>query len=111
MDFQFTPIIIIMLSAAFVCFIISCYVWRYRDRIADTTIICFMLLAATVWLIAASLGYSISNPGNKIIWAKIEYIGVISLPFFVFIFSVNYSGFIHKFSIKKLLICEKGLLP
>jgi PAS domain S-box-containing protein/putative nucleotidyltransferase with HDIG domain len=92
MDFQFTPYIVVMLSAAAVCFAIGCYSLRYRNYRVDTLIIFAMMMAITEWLMASALGYATTDPASKITWAKIEYIGVVSVPLLVLIFAVSYSG-------------------
>ena len=104
MGFQFTPYIVVMLSAAVVCFLIGCYAWRRRDIPVDTALIFIMMTAITEWLVASALGYATNDPSSKIIWAKIEYIGVVSVPLLVLIFAVNYSGLKHRLTTRNLIL-------
>jgi PAS domain S-box-containing protein len=93
MGFQFTPYIVVMLSAAVVCLLIGIHSLRYRDYPVDHVIIFTMMMAITEWLVASALGFATADPSSKIIWAKIEYIGVVSVPLLVLFFALSYSGF------------------
>jgi PAS domain S-box-containing protein len=93
-----------MLSTAAVCFLIAIYAWRDRDTPVDSAIIFLMMIGITEWLTASALGYAITNPASKIVWAKIEYIGVVSVPLLVLIFSLTYSGYRHKLSLRNIAL-------
>jgi PAS domain S-box-containing protein/putative nucleotidyltransferase with HDIG domain len=109
MGFQFSLCIIIMLSAAIICFIIGCLVQRHRNTHVDTLIIFIMMMSITEWLIASALGYATTEPSSKILWAKIEYIGVVTTPLLVLIFSTAYSGFKHLLTQRNLILI--ALIP
>jgi PAS domain S-box-containing protein len=104
MDLNLMPYIVIMFLTAIVCFLIGYYSWRHRDVPVNATIIFVMMLAITEWLVASAFGYITTDPTNKIIWAKIEYIGVVSVPLLVFIFSGDYSGLRHKLTARNLIL-------
>jgi PAS domain S-box-containing protein len=68
-----------------------------------------MMIAITEWLLAAAFGYITLDPANKIIWARIEYVGVTSVPLLVFVFAVNYSGLRPRLTGKRLILT--ALIP
>ncbi|MFQ5614038.1 MAG: histidine kinase N-terminal 7TM domain-containing protein, partial [Anaerolineae bacterium] len=67
------------------------YAWRRRNA-PGLTAFSLLMLAVAEW----SLGYGLELGGvdlpTKILWAKIEYVGIVSLPLAWLIFALQYSG-------------------
>ena len=101
---QFTPYIYLLLATATICLAIGGYAWRYRDIKVESLITFIMMTAITAWLVAAALGYATTNPADKMTWAQIEYLGVVSVPLMVFIFSVYYSGLRRVLTSRNLVV-------
>jgi PAS domain S-box-containing protein len=99
----------VLASAAILSFLIAVYTLRHREKLADTLITFAMIIGLTEWLAAAAFGYLTIDPVNKILWAKIEYIGVASVPVLVFVFAVYYSGLSQRLTQRKLLLV--ALIP
>lgn len=104
MDFSFTHYTLIMLSAAVVCLLIGYFAWRRPNITSVRLITLIMMVFISEWLIASALGYATTVPGYKIIWAKIEYIGVVSVPVLVLIFAVDYSSLSRYLTVRNLLL-------
>jgi PAS domain S-box-containing protein len=97
-----SPYVIIMLAAAMICVIIVVYVWFYRRKNSETIPLILLLAGITEWIVAAVMGLVDQNLSHKIIWAKIEYIGVVSVPLAVLVYVLHHSGSNQKLNIKRL---------
>jgi PAS domain S-box-containing protein/putative nucleotidyltransferase with HDIG domain len=91
MGFSFSPYVVVMLSAAIVCAVICVHVWlRWRDN-SEALPLVLLMLACVEWLTASALGFAGLAPSAKMLWAKIEYIGVASVPLLVLVLSLSHS--------------------
>ena len=97
-----TSYTIIMIVAAMVCMVIIVYVWPHRRKNPETLPLLLLLVGITEWICAALLGMLDPNLSHKILWAKIEYIGVVSVPLAVLVFVLHHSGIQQWLSRKRL---------
>ncbi len=102
MDPIVTSYTIIMIVAAMICMVIIVYVWPNRRKNSETLPLLLLLVGITEWICAALLGILDPNLLHKIFWAKIEYIGVVSVPLAVLIFVLHHSGNQQWLSIRRL---------
>ena len=84
--------VIIMIIAAMLCMVIVVYVWPHRRKNSETIPLILLLVGITEWIWAALLGMLDQNLLHKILWAKIEYIGVVSVPLALLVFVLRHSG-------------------
>ena len=93
MNSTFSIYSLIMMTAALVSVSISVRVWNKRKTNSEATSLFIVLTAITVWIIAALIGLLDQNLGHKLLWAKVEYIGVISVPLALLIYILNHFGY------------------
>ncbi|MBK8783216.1 MAG: diguanylate cyclase [Anaerolineales bacterium] len=70
------------------------YAWRKRPAVAVTPF-AWVMLAMSVWSFAYSLEIFASNLQTKLLIVNIEYIGIISVPLFLFFFALEFTGKSH----------------
>ena len=97
-----SPYVLIMLAAAIICMFIGVYVWLNRRKNSETIPLILLLAGITEWIAAALMGLVDQNLTHKIIWAKIEYIGVVSVPLAVLGYVLQHSGSNQKLNFKRL---------
>jgi PAS domain S-box-containing protein len=91
MHWQLRFYITLLIIAIFVTGAISIYSWRRRQTSGATSFACLML-AVAVW----SLGYALelwhTDLDKMLLWVKVGYLGVVSVPVFWLAFALEYSG-------------------
>ena len=97
-----SPYVLIMLAAAMICVSIAVYVWLYRRKNSESFPLILLLAVITEWIIAAVMGLVDQDLTHKIIWAKIEYIGVVSVPLALLGYILQHSGSNQKLNLKRL---------
>ncbi|HVM72050.1 MAG TPA: PAS domain S-box protein [Anaerolineales bacterium] len=91
-----------MILAAMLCMVIIVYVWPRRRKSSETMPLILLLAGIIEWICAALLGMLDQNLLHKLLWAKIEYIGVLSVPLAVLVFVLHHSGIQPWLSRKRL---------
>jgi PAS domain S-box-containing protein len=91
-----------MLAAAMICMFIVVYVLLLRRKNSETIPLILLLSGITEWIVAALMGLVDQDLTHKILWAKIEYIGVVSVPLMVLGYVLYHSGSNQKLNIKRL---------
>jgi hypothetical protein len=94
--------VIIMIVAAMLCMVIAVVVWLHHRKNSGTIPLILLMASITEWICAALLGSLDQNLANKILWAKIEYIGVVSVPLAVLIYVLYHSGSLQAVTRKRL---------
>ncbi len=97
-----SPYVFIMLAAITICIFIALYVWPRRQNNSETIPLILLLSGITEWIAAALLGLLDQNLLHKILWAKIEYIGVVSVPLAVLGYVLAHSGSIQHLTVRYL---------
>lgn len=90
MSFHFTPYSITFLLTSLIAAVSFVIIWT-RRRAPGSTTFGLLMLAIAEWCLAAGLETGSSNPAVRIIFAKIEYIGITGTPFFLLIFTLQYT--------------------
>jgi putative nucleotidyltransferase with HDIG domain/PAS domain S-box-containing protein len=98
----FSPYALIMIAAAIICLSIAVYVWPRRHNNSETVPLTLLLLGISEWIFASLLGLTDQNLAHKILWAKFEYIGVVSVPLAVLGYVLYHSGHYQKLTRKRL---------
>lgn len=81
-----------MIAAALVCVFIAVSVWPHRKNNSETIPIILLLLGIIEWVVAALIGLLDQNLSHKILWAKFEYIGVVSVPLALLVYVLFHSS-------------------
>ena len=92
MHLGYTPYIIPMLVAAVISAALAAYVWRRRSTAPGATALALLMLALTGWLLAEVLCLVNNDLSARLIWAKVEYIGIVSVPVLLLAFVLQYTG-------------------
>jgi PAS domain S-box-containing protein len=91
MAVQWTPYSTILLLTAITLAGLAFFVLRLRRR-PGTVPFVWLTLAATEWALAYALELGSPDLGNKLFWAKVQYIGIVTLPVAWLIFGLQYTG-------------------
>ena len=73
------------------------------EKFRESIPLILLLGVITEWIIAAVMGLVDQNLTHKIMWAKIEYIGVVSVPLALLGYVLQHSGSNQKLNIKRLV--------
>ena len=75
-------------------FAIALAIFAWRRRATNPWVVPFTLLAIVIaeWTIGYALELAALNLPLKIMWAKIQYLGIVTTPLAWFIFAAQYSG-------------------
>ncbi len=91
MHFQYTPYILPLILSSIIASFVAVYVWRRRALVSGGTALALLAVACAVW----SLGYALEIAGSdlptKILWGKIQYFGIVSVPLLWILFTYSYS--------------------
>ena len=96
------PYVLIMIVSGMACLFIAVYVWPQRRKNSETIPLVLLMVGITEWIVAALLGLLDQNLAHKILWAKIEYIGVVSVPLAVLAYVLHHSGSRQQLTAKRL---------
>ncbi len=77
--------------ASFVTALLARYAWRFRNFLGAKS---FMLLMISVAIWCLGYGFEIAAPGFplKLFWAKIQYLGIVSVPLFWVVYTIHFTG-------------------
>ena len=87
-----SPYILIMFVAGLICSFIAVKVWSSHRKNSEIIPPILLMLAVTEWIAAALIGLLDQVLAHNLLWAKFEYIGVVSVPLALFVFVLHYSG-------------------
>ncbi len=87
---QIHPLVLPLFLGGLVCASLALYTWRQETEVARS----FALLMAAVawWSLSYGCELTTTRLDHILIWAKIEYPGIVSTPVFFFLFVLAYSG-------------------
>lgn len=92
MHFYYTPYILPLVASSIVAGLVSVYVWQRRTTASGAVPLVLLGLASAVW----SLGYALEIAGGdlptKIVWGKIQYLGIVTIPLLWVIFTYSYAS-------------------
>lgn len=90
MDFQYTSYHILLMTSVAVSLLIAFSLWHRRPAPGKVLFI-LMILAVSEWALGYFFELGSAGLQNKIFWAKIKYLGVVSVPLFWFFFALEYT--------------------
>ncbi len=97
-----SPYVMIMIASAIICVSIIAFVWFYHRKNSEAKPLILLLLGVTEWIAAALMGLLDQDLSHNILWAKVEYIGVVSVPLALLVYVLYHSGLNQKLNLKRL---------
>ncbi len=91
MDLEYHSFILVLLAGFMISAAISFLSLKQRKNLLTNTF-GILMLTITFWLLCAVFEYASISPDIKYLWIKAEYIFIIVLPVFWFIFTAFYTG-------------------
>ena len=85
------PYTLVLLAAAAVSAALAVYVWRRREA-RGAAAVALMMAAVFVWSLGYALEIGASGLEAKVFWAKVEYLGITTVPFSWLLFALRYAG-------------------
>jgi len=89
MAWHWTPYAIPLLLAAAICLLVAWLGWRSRGPGRKAFVV--LLVSVAVWAAAYALEISSGPLEQKILWSKIEYLGIVIAPVAWLVFALQYS--------------------
>ncbi len=89
--------------AAITATILAVFLWQRREA-TGAKALAFTTLAAGFWAFAYGFELLSSELSSVLIWAKISYLGITTLPVGWFLFCLSFSGILKKFRITNLTL-------
>ncbi|MBK8049328.1 MAG: hypothetical protein IPK16_20755 [Anaerolineales bacterium] len=94
MSYVLTSYVIISAVAAAVAFFVAAVAWQRRDSPGGGPLVGLMV-AVGIWSAGAAMEYATVGISGKILWAKFQYIGVLTCPVFFFLLAMEYDHLDH----------------
>src|SRR5215216_2001656 len=91
MRWQSTPYVLPLIATALVAAILAAYSWRKRPAPGATPFF-IMMLAVAEWTFGYALELSSADLQSIVLWAKIEYLGIVIGPVAALILALEYTG-------------------
>lgn len=91
MVWQWSPYIVPLLVAAAVSAALAVYAWQRRPT-PGATWFALLMLAVAEWSLTYALELSSSDLSAKVLWVKVEYVGIVTLPVAWLAFALQYTG-------------------
>lgn len=86
-----TPYTVVLLAAVAVAAALAFYAWRRRAARGAGAVV-LMMLAVFVWSFGYAFEIGATGLGAKVFWAKVEYLGIVTVPFAWLVFALRYAG-------------------
>jgi len=88
---QFPPYVIFLILSALISAALAVYGWQ-RQQSSGSMPFALLMLAVSVWSISYALGLMSTVLSTIHFWAKVEYLGIVSIPVLWLIFALQYTG-------------------
>ncbi len=102
MQLQGTPHILPLVLAAAVTDALGLYAWRRRN-VPGAAAFAILMLALSIWSLGYTLELAAATLNAKLLWAKVEYLGIVAIPPAWLAFALSYTG-------QRLLLSRAGPL-
>jgi PAS domain S-box-containing protein len=103
MYWQFTPFMIPLAIAAIISIALAIYAWR-RRAMPGTAMLALLTVAVAEWSVGYLLELGSADLQTKILWAKIEYFGIVTVPTAWFLFALQRAGRVKWLSRRNLVL-------
>jgi hypothetical protein len=91
MHWQSTPYALPLLITAIIAVVLAIYSWRKRPAPGATPFF-IMMLAVAEWTFGYALELSSADLQSIVLWAKIEYLGIVIGPVAALVLALEYTG-------------------
>ena len=91
MNYQLGLLSFLPLFAGVVALIIAAYAWRLRPK-RGAAALTLLSLATMTWALGYALEIAGTDPSTKLFWAKVQYIGIATVPICWLAFALDYAG-------------------
>ena len=91
MSWEYTPYMLPALLAAAIAAWLARHAWQRRSALGSISFAA-LTLAVTQWSLAYALELGSAEPETKILWAKLQYVGMVVIPVAWIILSLELSG-------------------
>jgi PAS domain S-box-containing protein len=108
MNFQFGPLSLLPLFASVAALIIAVYAWRLRPK-RGAAALSLLALATMMWALGYALEIAGTDLPTKLFWAKVQYIGIVTVPLCWLIFALDYAG--HDRWLTPRALIPLGIIP
>lgn len=108
MQWQTNPYFIYLIIAGMIG-LVNALVVAQRHRVAGSLPLLGMLLSAGFWCFAYSFELASANQSSQVLWAKVEYIGIVGVPTFFLLFALEYAQ--HKNVLQKRTVALLWVVP
>lgn len=90
MDWQNNPYVWPLVMTATVTALLAAFAWR-RRTVPGAVSLLWLMVGVTTWAMGYALELSVRDQDWQVVWAKIEYLGILSAPFFWLTMVVQYT--------------------
>jgi PAS domain S-box-containing protein len=90
-NFQFSLLSLLPLLAGIVALIVAVYAWQLRPK-RGATALTLLALATMMWALGYALEIAGTDLPTKLFWAKVQYLGIASVPLCWLVFALEYAG-------------------
>ena len=90
MGWNHTPYVYVLFVGSLVALLGAGYAW-WRG-VHDSRALTVFKAALFVWLVGYGFEIAVPNLGSKVLWAKVQYIGIVTVPVAWFVFAAVYTG-------------------
>jgi PAS domain S-box-containing protein len=91
MHWQYTPYALPLLIAAAISAALALLAWRRRPALGATPL-AWLMLAAVEWTLGYTLELGSADLSAEVFWAKVEYLGIVSVPIAWLALALQYTG-------------------
>jgi len=88
-QFEYTSYILPLLIAGAISIWVAYYAWSHRS-VSGAFALTFLALAAGIWTVGYALEIAGADLDAKVLWSKIQYFGITTVPLLWLIFCYNY---------------------
>jgi len=103
MDWQYVPYLLPLGLATATSIVLALYAWKHR-RVSGGKAFVLMMAAVAIWSFLYALRLSAVGLEQKLLWAKLRYLGILVVPTAWFVFALRYAGMEKWLSRRGLLL-------
>ena len=109
MHFQYSPYVLPLIAAAIASGWVAVYAWTNRRASGGALALAWLALAITEWAVGYVLEIAGADLLTKMMWGKVQYIGIAAVPVFWLVFAINRTYQSRQVAYRTALLI--GLLP
>jgi PAS domain S-box-containing protein len=92
MNLQITPYMLPLFVSAAITLAVTIYAWQRRNQTPSASALALIALALTIWSTAYGLELSGLDLATKMFWGKVQYFGIVVVPYAWFVFACDHAG-------------------